>query len=147
MGIDPDSDGSTIRNRYRQLSKLYHPDVVRSTDERNDEMFLKLQEAYRILSSPQKRSIYDWRVYLDALQGGSGRMGRWEEVARAASANSSKSTQKRPPSVQQTKRMDEEEMVSIAGQGYVALAFDLFAVVVSFLAIVLVSLKDRAPSL
>ncbi len=47
---------------YRILSKLYHPDTAK--EQANIEKFRLLQEAYDILSDPQKRLAYDQELRL-----------------------------------------------------------------------------------
>lgn len=46
-----------IKKSYRRLSLLYHPDKNNG----NEEKFKKINEAYSILSDPNKRNEYDNR--------------------------------------------------------------------------------------
>lgn len=46
-----------IKNAYRELAMKYHPD--RNKDPGAEEIFKKVNEAYAVLSSPQKRQQYD----------------------------------------------------------------------------------------
>lgn len=57
LGVDPDSDARLIRRHYRLLARLYHPDL--SADSQAHARFLKLREAYEVLSDAQQRSVYD----------------------------------------------------------------------------------------
>lgn len=148
MGLDHDADNATIRSRYRQLSKLYHPDTAKSNDEDANQMFLRLQEAYSVLSSPQSRNIYDWKVYLDAVQGGADYTDRLYNIARAYRAHGSPSS--RAYTNDETPRRQErdpEELVPFAGPAFAALLFDAFAVVVSLLTIAIVLLRERMGSM
>jgi DnaJ-class molecular chaperone len=43
---------------YRLLASRYHPDNIETG---NSEMFIRLSEAYRILSDPERRASYDAR--------------------------------------------------------------------------------------
>jgi hypothetical protein len=56
MQLSPDADPPTISRAYRLLALRYHPDNLETG---NSEMFLRLSEAYQILSDPQKRASYD----------------------------------------------------------------------------------------
>jgi hypothetical protein len=58
MQLSPDADPGTISRAYRLLALRYHPDNIETG---NNEMFLRISEAYQILSDPQKRASYDIR--------------------------------------------------------------------------------------
>jgi len=55
LGIGQDADLTKIKKAYRQAAKRFHPDISPETANQ----FRDAQEAYDILSDPQKRSIYD----------------------------------------------------------------------------------------
>ena len=59
MQLSPHADAETISRVYRLLAARYHPD---NRETGNSEKFLRLSEAYRILSDPEKRARYDARV-------------------------------------------------------------------------------------
>lgn len=46
-----------IKKAYRLLALKYHPDVCKLSNA--SELFIKVQEAYEILSDENKRNIYD----------------------------------------------------------------------------------------
>lgn len=54
LGVNKDSSSEEIKKAYRKLAMLHHPD--RGGDE---EQFKKIQQAYDVLSDPQKRQQYD----------------------------------------------------------------------------------------
>lgn len=56
LGISRDADPKGIRDAFRRLAKKYHPD--RAGPEGKD-LFQDVQEAYEVLSDPEKRSFYD----------------------------------------------------------------------------------------
>ncbi|CAG8500442.1 9990_t:CDS:1 [Paraglomus occultum] len=58
LGVFPDTDKSQIKAQFYQLSKKYHPDLNHG-DESAHEKFLKINEAYSILSDDTKRREYD----------------------------------------------------------------------------------------
>ena len=58
LGIQKGADEATIKNAYRKLAKKYHPDV-NPGDKTAEEKFKEVNEAYQVLSNPQKRAQYD----------------------------------------------------------------------------------------
>ena len=60
LAIPPDSSAEQIKHAYRDLARRYHPDLP---DNRHNtaacEMFLKVQEAYDLLSDERQRKRYD----------------------------------------------------------------------------------------
>lgn len=57
LGVAKDADEKEIKKAFRKLAKKYHPDVSKEDDA--EEKFKEAQEAYAVLSDPQKRSQYD----------------------------------------------------------------------------------------
>lgn len=57
LGVDKNASEADIKSAFRKLAKKYHPDV--SKEENAAEKFKEAQEAYAILSDPQKRKQYD----------------------------------------------------------------------------------------
>jgi len=57
LGVDADADASAIKQAFRRLARLHHPDLHPGA-EANAAM-LKINEAYEALSDPQRRSAYD----------------------------------------------------------------------------------------
>ena len=57
LGVDKNASESDIKSAFRKLAKKYHPDV--SKEENAAEKFKEAQEAYAVLSDPQKRKQYD----------------------------------------------------------------------------------------
>ena len=62
LGLHPSASVRDIRQTYRELSKLYHPDTTELTALVATEKFQQLNEAYAILSSPERRSAYDQKI-------------------------------------------------------------------------------------
>jgi curved DNA-binding protein CbpA len=56
LQIDPNASEEVIRAAYRAMSKRYHPDLQQGG---NDAMMKKINEAYEVLSDPQRRREYD----------------------------------------------------------------------------------------
>ena len=59
LGIKPTASPQQIRRAFRDLSKLYHPDTTELPAAEATEKFQQLNEAYAILSSPDRRWVYD----------------------------------------------------------------------------------------
>lgn len=55
LEVDENASIDEIKNKYRQLSKKYHPDVNSEGEER----FKEINEAYSVLSDSGKRAQYD----------------------------------------------------------------------------------------
>ncbi|XP_067629650.1 dnaJ-like protein 60 [Eurosta solidaginis] len=63
LRVRNDCSNQEIRNAFVQLSKKFHPDVKGiKSDPKETAQFVKISEAYQILSKPQTRSAYDQRL-------------------------------------------------------------------------------------
>ena len=62
MDLHPSASTIAIRRAYRQLSKKYHPDTTILPPNVAIAKFQRLNEAYAVLSSPEKRSLYDLKI-------------------------------------------------------------------------------------
>jgi len=62
MNLHPSASTIAIRRAYRQLSKKYHPDTTQLPPNVAVAKFQRLNEAYAVLSSPEKRSLYDLKI-------------------------------------------------------------------------------------
>ena len=58
LGVDKNVDDKTLKKKYRQLSKKYHPDV-NPNDPTSEEKFKEVAKAYEVLSDKEKRQNYD----------------------------------------------------------------------------------------
>ena len=72
LGVAKDASEQDIKRAFRKLAKKYHPDVSKEADA--EEKFKEAQEAYAVLSDPQKRSQYDQfgHAAFDQMNGGAG---------------------------------------------------------------------------
>ncbi|MFA5543528.1 MAG: molecular chaperone DnaJ [Bacilli bacterium] len=57
LGVSKEATDDEIKKAYRSLAKKYHPDV--SKEPNAAEKFKEVQEAYEVLSDPQKREQYN----------------------------------------------------------------------------------------
>lgn len=58
LGLSKQSTKDEIKKTYRKLAMKYHPDVNKNNKEA-EKMFMEINEAYEVLSDPQKRGNYD----------------------------------------------------------------------------------------
>ena len=70
LGVDKDADISAIRSAHRKLVLKLHPDRIKDEAEKvkGKNEFQKVQQAYELLSDPDRRSRYDDRIKLAALR-------------------------------------------------------------------------------
>ncbi|GLI59852.1 hypothetical protein VaNZ11_001840, partial [Volvox africanus] len=61
LNIPRDASDEDVRRAYRNLAQVYHPDKHTDPEQkkRAEEAFNRLQEAYEVLSDPNRRQIYD----------------------------------------------------------------------------------------
>ncbi|HXK59724.1 MAG TPA: molecular chaperone DnaJ [Acidobacteriota bacterium] len=58
LGVKRNASEGEIKKAYRRLARKYHPDV-NPGDKHAEERFKEIQEAYNVLSDPEKRKTYD----------------------------------------------------------------------------------------
>ena len=71
LGLDKDATDEQIKKAYKRLSKKHHPD-----NGGDNEKFLELDKAYKILKDPEQRAYYD--KHGKTMESGNG----FEEMAR-----------------------------------------------------------------
>ncbi len=69
LEIDKSASEDDIKKAYRRLAKKYHPDINKEPGA--EEKFKEINEAYEVLSDPQKKATYD-QFGFAGLEGGAG---------------------------------------------------------------------------
>ncbi len=69
LGVAKDADEAAIKRAFKRLAIKYHPDHNKDPDA--GEKFREINEAYQVLSDPQKRQAYD-QFGFDGLNAGAG---------------------------------------------------------------------------
>jgi hypothetical protein len=62
MGLDPKGDLADLKDRYRLMMRLLHPDFAGSDPEWPPDAAVRVNRAYEVLSSPVQRRGYDERL-------------------------------------------------------------------------------------
>src|ERR1700752_4634842 len=58
LGVSKSANADEIKKAFRRLARKYHPDV-NPGDKKAEEKFKEINEAYEVLSDPDKRKKYD----------------------------------------------------------------------------------------
>jgi len=74
LGVKKDATEDELKKAFRKLARQFHPDVNKDNPKESEEKFKELNEAYSVLSDPQKRAVYDQYGHAAAEQnfGGAG---------------------------------------------------------------------------
>ncbi|MDQ3870186.1 MAG: molecular chaperone DnaJ [Chloroflexota bacterium] len=70
LGVPRGASDSDVKRAFRKLAQQWHPDI--STDPNADERFKEINEAYQVLSDPQRRQAYDLFGRADTGRAGEG---------------------------------------------------------------------------
>lgn len=73
LGLNKNASDSDIKQAYRKLAREHHPDMVDKSDKAAAEKrFKEINEAYQVLSDPQKRKMYNQFGRVDTNFSGAG---------------------------------------------------------------------------
>ena len=92
LGVDRTADDKAIKAAYRKLARKHHPDVAKGKD--SGDRFREINEAYEVLSDPEKRRRYDtlgpdWQRYEQAPPGAPARGRRGSSTPTPATSRNS----------------------------------------------------------
>lgn len=62
LGVRPTASPQQIRQAFREMSKLYHPDTTELSAPVATEKFQQINDAYGVLSNPERRWLYDQQM-------------------------------------------------------------------------------------
>lgn len=103
LGVPSNADADSIRRAYRSLAHRYHPDHNPNDPEAEDR-FKAINEAYQVLSDPQKRLLYnqygeEWQRYAQMAVSTAGNNGvfTWPAQTRSTAPDSTASPTDAPP--------------------------------------------------
>jgi len=97
LNIPPDADDKLIKRAYYQKAKVFHPDINKSINSK--QQFQILNEAYQTLINAGKRKVYDFKLkYGKGIVLKKSNAERDRERSSSYTGNQAKSnTQSRPP--------------------------------------------------
>jgi curved DNA-binding protein len=59
LGVSRNATEKELKEAYRRLVRKYHPDLNPNNKEEAEKIFREINEAYEVLSDPEKRKLYD----------------------------------------------------------------------------------------
>lgn len=72
LGVSKTASDDELKKAYRKLAKKWHPDANPDNKKEAEAKFKEINEAYEVLSTPQKRKMYDTYGTADPQQAGAG---------------------------------------------------------------------------
>jgi DnaJ-class molecular chaperone len=104
LGVETFADAEVVRLAFRKLARQHHPDL-NAGNMQAEERFKQINEAYEILSNPDKRAMHD--ASLQAMQGnGNATEGKNAYKKQAAQRPKGKAT---PPSSSSSEKKSKPE--------------------------------------
>jgi len=75
LGVNKSASADELKKAYRKQALEWHPDKHKDNKEAAEKRFKEINEAYQVLSDPQKRKAYDQFGHQAFSPGGAGRAG------------------------------------------------------------------------
>jgi DnaJ-class molecular chaperone len=75
LQLDHNASATDIKKAFRLLALKYHPDKNKSSE--SNQMFLKIVEAYEVLSDVNSRQKYDLTLKYSSVQDANAMNGEW----------------------------------------------------------------------
>ncbi len=72
LGVQKGASDAEIKKAFKKMARKYHPDLNRDNPKAAEEKFKEVNEAYSVLSDPQKRQAYDQFGHAAFENGGAG---------------------------------------------------------------------------
>lgn len=68
LRVNKNASSQEIKDSYKKLIKRYHPDLYPGNKKKAESITRDLNEAYEVLSDPDKKSIYDYNLEEENLK-------------------------------------------------------------------------------
>lgn len=101
LGVPRNASDAQIKNAYREQIKFFHPDVFQGSPEIARQKSQELNEAYGVLSDPEKREAYDTWLRMKDYQKA--------QAKRKAEEEARKEEERRKEAEEQEQKRREEE--------------------------------------
>ena len=73
LGVKKDVSPDDLKKAFRHLARKYHPDLNKGSKDA-EEKFKEINEAYQVLSDPQKKAQYDQVGHVEFQPGDAARL-------------------------------------------------------------------------
>ncbi|WP_303672746.1 J domain-containing protein [Vampirovibrio chlorellavorus] len=114
LGVEAFADVDAVRSAFRKLARQHHPDL-NAGNAQAEERFKEINEAYEILSNPEKRAMHD--ASLRAMKGNAGGNPAEGKAAYSKQGDQTPKGKASPPPASEKKARSESAPDSAASTG------------------------------